>query len=268
MQLCKQCKYFTSCGDVSRVEPCNGFEKAAPEMKTVDQIERAIDRNRAAIASAESEITALSFSVEIRNAIEAHDKPAYLKYHELEKGNAEKIAALCNKVYLLKIENMILYDNRKARIFSDILPIITAACKPFIGKQYGDKTRKKIFDQVHAAGYSFYFCGSHYDTLEFYKVDTGRGYDTGNGHIQAYSKKFEYRFIDADNRLVFDAEMVKPPTKYIDNPKAHAKKIINAYEDYKKALKKAESAQVALNALTPSCIDHYYKVSGIRETLL
>ena len=264
--VCNGCKYYSVCGDDSRAVACDGFEKAVA-MKTVEQIDRTIKKNRETIETTEKEIANLSMSEARAAAFHDHNKERLHELHAVAATNAEKIAALCEKVYLLKVENMILYDNRKARIFADVMPIIETACKPFIGKSYGDKTRHKIADAVRAAGYSFFFGGYHYDTLEFCKLNP-RGGACGSDYIKAYADSWEYRFIDSDNKLAFDPSRVRVPVKYIENPKAHAKKVVKAYEEYKKALEKAEKAQEAMNEIKPTCIDHFNKVSNVYRSLV
>ena len=262
--ICNTCKYFNTCGDVERVAPCDGYEKAVV-MKTVKQIENAIKRNLETINNAENEITALSMKNERAAASNDHDIKRWKELNEISNANAGKIAELCEKVYMLKIENMILADNKKARIFADFMPVLADACKPFIGKPYGEKTREKISSTVRAAGYSFYFDGRGY--IGFVKLDD-RGYACGNDYIKAYSTPYPYNFITDDNRLVFNPDNARISIKYTENPKSHAKQVVKAYEAYKKALEAAEKAQTAFNNMKPACIDHFNKVQSVYKTLV
>lgn len=264
---CKTCKYFNGCGDLVRIAPCDGYEKAAaPEMKTAKQIDAAINRNLDAIAKAENDIVNLSMKQERATAFNDHNIDRLKELHKVADDNAGKIAELCEKIYLLKIETAILRDNLKARIFADAMPVIAAAVAPYNGKSYGDKTREKIRTAARANGYSFYFPDDH--SIELAKLDA-RGCCYSGDYIKAYGS-YKNPVIDADNKLQFAVDKFNPPFVYIDNVKSHAKRILKAFNAYKKQVATAEKLQSELNALLPATINNLRAVDhfNANKTLL
>lgn len=266
---CTGCKYFGACGDINRVEVCSGFQKEetiTTTMKTPEQVRKEQDKNRAKIAELEKELDTITHGEEIKSAIQTHNMERYKELNAIKEQNKERIGAICNEIYLLKVVSCVLSDNYRASVVNKALPIIRDACSQFEGKPYGEKTKQKIRDAVRAQGYTFFFDGYlTRDRLALARIDE-RGCVNGVDFIDIYAKH-DTPFVDKENKLHFPAEL-KNPVTYSDNPRKKAKEIIKAFELFKKQAEQAEKAQNALNLLLPRCIDHFHKVNRPNNNLV
>lgn len=258
INTCKDCKYFNSCGDLNRVEPCNGYERKAVTMKTYKQIEKEIQKTRAEIEQLSLDLEAIERKEERRAEAKANNIERLREISESIRENADTITAICDKIYLNKITLAVLRDCYKAAVVAQALPIIAEETAKFNGKSYGEKTRDKIREQVKQRGFWFYIGGHNNDTLTI-SVINDHGYSCGDD-CKAYAP-YSSPFLTSDNKLSFDPSTVFHYYKYTENPKKAAREIIKAYETYKKDIARAYKAQNAFNDLLPENISGQHNIT-------
>lgn len=236
-------------------------------MKGLKQINNEIKKNAKRIEELTNEVCELSNRDEIRTEARANNYARCKELHEEAEKNAEQIKSISEEIYILKIIGAILQENRRAAIINEALPIIAAACEPYNGKAYGEKTREKIRDQVRAAGFTFYFDGyGTRDRLEVAALNAN-GCCYGSDYCTIYTN-YETPFVDSFNKLQFDASTLRNRYKYAENPRKAAKAIIKAHETFRKATAKAYAAQSAINELLPESIDRFRNVTEPYRTIV
>lgn len=250
--VCNGCKYYSSCGDVDRIEKCEGFE-ILPD--TPEKISTRIRRNAEKIETLENFI--LSNKDERRKLYESHDIASLKKRHESD--DVAEINA-SEKIYHLQIENAILKDNYRYSVLFYATPVIINACKLYFNKSYGEKTKDKIRDIVRESGYTFYFESGYFDsestTIKIAKLDAN-GCCYGNDYITGYITS-ETPFITKENKLnISDATTIKTHIKYVSDVAGRVKELLKAHREYKKAMEKCDALETVLNNLLPSNYDSY-----------
>ena len=231
-------------------------------MKKYKEIIAEIRTNMNTIAEQENEIIILDMKEEKTAAIKNGTMKEYKAVAEEAKKNAEKISALCSSIYRLKILDKILQSNAEAAFIAESIPAIKAAFKKYEGKQYGEKTRANIRQEVNKSGIGFYIGGTTLaETISIYSL-TPEGC-TGEMKADLYSK---VHFISPDNRIQAEAAEVYG-RNYIENPEERAEEIIKAKRQLEEAAKAAKAAEEALNALLPRSIDHVYNTKSDYITL-
>lgn len=244
-------------------------------MENYINILKQIKKETAAIEKETAQLDILDYEAEKAEAIAKQD---FAKYKELVKAaenNAGAISKLCTKIYLREIKKRVLSSNLRAAVFDAGYRVIAEAFKPYEGKQYGEKTREKIFEAVRAAGFGFYFEGySGKYQINIYTLDDG--YRNGNsikaeGWSVVYTDerypdgKSDY-FITDDNTINLGNVYAKPHDTYYEDPTAAAKAIYKAIKDHQAALEKARATEEALRAIIPDGIARPDHLSEYRPT--
>lgn len=220
-------------------------------MKTRKQITNEITKNKNKIEALTAELENIEKKAEIRREAQAGNYNRCKELHDEARAHADKITELCNEIYILKIVGWILAENLRSATVAEALPVIAGIVEPYNGKPYGEKTREKLWKAARDRGFAFYFEG--YSSKDYLKVAAldANGCCYGRDYMTIYTS-YETPFIDKDNKLQFNLFKLRNNYKYIENPRSHAKKIIKAYEEYKKTTAKAYAAQSAFNSLLPS----------------
>lgn len=234
-------------------------------MKNYKAIKEEIKANLAKIKENDNKIEALDMIQERRAAADIKDFAKVKELRQESEKNADKIAALCDESYKLKIINSILSDNEAAAMFNEVMPIIKSAFAKYEGKPYGEKTSEKIREEVKKSGFCFYIDG-------FMKKDTIKVYEIENGYKTGSCKEIEIHeyknpFIDSENKIrVAESE----PTiyeHYTENPEERAAEILRLHQEYKRAAEILQKAQSELSSVLPSHISIQNKVTYINPTL-
>jgi len=230
-------------------------------MKKYKDILKEINKNRETKKAKELEVERLEYKWERRRAAEhgRFNNEEWHKYYELAQANEDTIKELYHDIYILEIKARILKANARAALLAESLPIIKKAFEPYAGKPYGEKTAEKIREEVHRAGYGFYFEGQDDYRIVVYTLNED-GYKSfadesetkgtandENGHIMS--------FITSDNKInVLNVYQVKPRDNYSENPTKDAHRIDKAIKAYNKATKEIESQRRDLCDLLPDGI--------------
>lgn len=230
-------------------------------MKTLKEIKKQLEENRASIKAMTAEIMKLDYTEERRAAAQGNgffNNQTWKEYHEAAEANAGRIAELTNKIYIAEVATRILQANARAALIAEATPVILKTCEKYNGKPYGEKTAEKIRQEVRAAGYSFYFEGYKNSRLVIYQLNaqgyvtpreteaTAAAYDEA-GHIES--------FITDENKLNIANVIIKPYTdKYTENPTKAAAKVAQAIRKYSEATKALERQRRELCDVLPDGI--------------
>lgn len=228
-------------------------------MKKYNTIIQEMKKNRSNIEELTAQYMELDQDSDKSAAIRSNNMQAYKAAADKAKENQEAMKEISDKIYKAEIIQRILQENAQAALFAEAYPVIKAAFKKYNGKQYGEKTKQAIYDEVRAAGYSFYFTGySESDTIEVYPLDR-EGYKThakeakaiaidDQGHIAA--------FITRDNKINLENVTASPRKQYTENPTKKAAQIIKAAKAHQEATRKAKETASELASLLPEGLNH------------
>lgn len=224
-------------------------------MKDFRSIYKEIEANKATIAAAMLEIDKLSYKEE-RAAVKfnkANTETLKALRAQAEQ-NAGKIDELSNKIYLLKVENLILADNMKAAIAAEALPVILAAGKKYEGKKHGPKTADAIREEVKKAGF-FAYISSDGRTAYVSVVNRENMCSDYRYPDIKINTRYNAPFVTDENKVNFTAAEAETPA-YIEDTKSRAAAVIEAYNKYYEAREAADKARSELNDIMPA--DRYY----------
>jgi len=228
-------------------------------MKALKEIKKAIAKNRETIEANKNKIMALDYTEERREAVKdagRFNNEAWRELHEKAEANADEIKKLSDDNYILEIEARILKENAKAALFAEAYPVILKAFEKYDGKQYGEKTADKIREEVHAAGFGFYFSGHlHNDTINIYELRDGLKNHvceecTAHGK---YSAETWPEFITNDNKINIKNVDVSP-LRYTEKPGQEARKVAKAIKHYTETTRAAEKERAELAQMLPDGI--------------
>lgn len=247
-------------------------------MEKFNDILKQINKEKKTIEKETAELDVLDMRAEKEAAIAAQDYKKYMDIRKDAENNAGEYSKICRSIYMHEIKLRVLYNNLRAAVFEAGYQVIKDAFKPYNGKQYGDKTREKIYQAVHAAGFGFYFEGySGKYQIKIYTLDEKYGgCRTGNsieaeGWAVVYTDekypdgKSDY-FITDDNTINLENVAAKPHDKYIDDVNAAAKAIYKGIKDHQAALEKARATEEALRAILPDGIKRPDHLSSYNPT--
>lgn len=234
-------------------------------MKDFKAIKEEIKNNLTKIKENDNAVCALDMIDERRAAADIKDFAKVKELRQESEKNANKIAALCDESYKLKIINSILSDNEAVAMFNEVMPIIKKAFAKYEGKPYGEKTREKIREEVIKSGFGFYVDGYiSKDTIKVYEMENG--YKTGScKEIEIHDYKSP--FIDSENKIRVAESNPTIHEHYTENPEERAAEILRLHQEYKRAAEILEKAQSELSNALPSNISISHKVGYINPML-
>ena len=210
----------------------------------------------------EAKIAELSYSSAREDAAWKKDFATVKDLREKMKANEAEIIALSEELQLLKIEAYIIRGNVKNTLAAYGAEVIAAVFQKYDGKQYGEKTRAAIYDDVKKAGISFYFEYEKKEICIDYLTDAGFTWDYSNrGSISNY----DLPFVDDQNRVnaaAFTGGRFRIAGAFVENTRKQARDIVKAYGKYKAVIEKAAAAQSAFNSLLPETMKHYNNVDA------
>lgn len=140
-------------------------------MKHFNEIMEELKANAAEISTAEAEETKLHLAW--MNVDDYEEKLE--KFHALE----EKIAAISAHVVDLKIARELMKNNACVALFHDALPVVLEVLQKYNGKPYGEKTEKKIADEIQEKTGARAYIRSRYgtDEISIYPIGVCGGND-------------------------------------------------------------------------------------------
>lgn len=228
-------------------------------MKNYEAAVQALESNDSAIARKEKEIIDLSFDLAIRSAISNGNMEEYKELKAKADANKDAVNALCEDVYLLKIEKAILKDNVTAALFMDAYPIIVDICKKYQGKPYGEATRQKLYEEGRKHGFSFSFSGNYTGKERSRLCIHATDSTTNQVEVYAsYSKDgTKESFVTEENKINVQNVTTKPYEKFVEDTKARALEIAEVIREYKEITRKASEVRARFTSILPT--------TGIKE---
>ena len=162
----------------------------------------------------------------------------------------------------LKSINKILSENVNASFAEYVTPIIKDIMQKYAGKQYGEKTRKKIQDAAHENGIGFYFDGyREKDTIVIYCMNQNgcKAYNLPEIRIHATDTEGKRAYFISENNKIADFSTVNFSNyyNYTENPDEKREQIKQAYENFSKLVELASKAEKELNSLLPEKVSHF-----------
>lgn len=167
----------------------------------------------------------------------------------------EKATANYIKANDLIKENKILQENARASFAQYAAGIIAEVFKKYNGKQYGPKTKAKIYEEARAAGIGFYLDGyGRRDTINAYPLNKD-GYRSGSEmdvKIHARKENKPGEIVNEANTIINDYEALANYNKYTESATDTAEEIRKLYDELKEAAAKTREIQDKINALLPT----------------
>lgn len=154
----------------------------------------------------------------------------------------------------LRKVNVILTENAKASFAEYAKEIIKTVMKKYTGKQYGEKTKEKIYAEVKQAGVSFYINynntfvvsalndnGYYRDPLRYINIFARKENNAKNGEI-----------INNNNKIVNDFETLENGNHYTEDPAGTIREAKALFEELKKTIEKAKELEAKVNKFIPN----------------
>ena len=161
---------------------------------------------------------------------------------------------------MLKLENMILKDNARNKLYHLIAPFIIEALEKYNNKPYGEKTRERISQEIESKTACRVYFSSDGATIYPSTKEYGYLFRYNDFDIYTrYDKKANDRIrILKDNKIQAISQediYLSCCREYVKNPKAKAKRITKAFCELKEKEKQFDNACKEFNELLPSNID-------------
>ena len=178
-----------------------------------------------------------------------------------EEAEAEAVK-LYTRAEELKSINKILSENANASFAEYVTPIIKDIMQKYNGKQYGEKTRQKIYTAAHETGISFYFDGyREKDTIHVYCLSPEgyKAYNMPEIRIHATDTEGKRSYFISETNKINDFSTVKFSTyyNYTEDPSEKREQLKKKYEEFSKLVELASKAEKELNALLPEKVNHF-----------
>lgn len=193
---------------------------------------------------------------------------AAVKAAKWSEKNAPEIAAKAQEAELLRVECKVLHDNARRALYAEVMPIVCETLKKYDGKPYGEKTEKKIADEIKSRCNIHFYMRREYKNTALHLVPlNSQGYSGTMFNYQDFDIYGEREKIgdeapqalDENNKIhAFPPEAFRLSycAPYIDDARAHAEKILAEFAALKKARDEYREKISAFNDLLPSWIGH------------
>lgn len=181
-----------------------------------------------------------------------------------DRAKDDEYAKNCEQIEFFRLVDKILTDNARQSAIEYLVPIFAEIISKFKGKQYGEKTKAKISEQMkQKTGFDVWLTETIYSTeITFYDTETHFFWHT-NTKLELtprYKDGIIAQILSGNTIQEFDAKewYLSYCADYVDDVIERAYAIKWARQTAKHAYEQAEQAFSALNALVPSSIDHLY----------
>lgn len=207
--ICISCKYFNTCGDVERVEPCQGYFNGATTLNAIDHELNAARIHRDSLKEERARLDDVfsGLSEKRRAARIAKNAAEYDALTPVIDETLSAIAAIETKTRRVNETVAILNNNKIIFVINSAVPVIIEEFTKYAGRPYGEKTQQKISDAIKTR------CG-----VRAY-IDTS--YYSGKTAIDIYSDIIGY-CPDARIYSTFDTENNIRTTFLTDDNKINA----------------------------------------------
>ena len=175
------------------------------------------------------------------------------------------------KIKNCKIAIKILKNNAKIALFNEVMPVALEVLKKYSGKPYGDKTRRKIRDEVKQKTNCCFYIGSRWGSCSFdvdpmggfgsdYNISCGTEYTDGSKKPLLIDNKIQIVSFDEIALYYIAREYVENIGERVDELKAV----------YKEALAKQKELETICNrynSLAVGDLAHIYHDKRIYENM-
>lgn len=257
LNMCTSCKYFDTCGDFDRVEPCTGYAPGIAPLYAIDNALDAARKNRDDLKSVlDAKHANYGAFYDAKKAARLAGDAARLgALTEAAAAALDDIAATEDKKRALDDAIAVLNNNRIVSIMYDALPAIKTAFMKYARKPYGEKTRAKIADEIKT------YCGvrAYIDTTLYNRNNINVYTDIhGARDIYIYSAidpetntRPQFLIDNKINPAAFNAlECNYNPGRYVVNIEEYLKERAARREAIKAAEKALSNAAAVYNNLS------------------
>lgn len=158
-----------------------------------------------------------------------------------------------------KLRAAILRDNARRAFFEEITPQAVAIFQKYAGRPYGEKTRRKIADEIHekTGFYCYISANSYHSKMQFAAGETRAPWTYDEMELSLYhGKENELRpLLDSKNKISTESADALQPyglRPYVEDPDEQAEKIKAAHERALAAWETWSAAASAYNDLIPT----------------
>lgn len=166
----------------------------------------------------------------------------------------------------LKIE--ILKDNAKQALTAELMPVIAEIWNKYEGKPHGEKTAKKISDELEAATGYYIHIGNRYDDARITIYIRGVVSDL---ELYPIWNGIKQPAIDSDNkivRIIPENFKIYCCGEYVENVNKHIKELKKAHAKAKELEKAFNDAVTEYNKLTRGKIERANAREGVKNYLV
>ena len=163
--ICISCKYFNTCGDVERVEPCKGYFNGATTLNAIDHELSAARIHRDSLKEERARLDNVfsGLSEKRRAARIAKNVTDYDALTPAIDETLSAIAAVETKTRRIDETISILNNNKIIFVINNAVPVIVDEFTKYAGRPYGEKTKQKISDAIKTrCGVRAYIDTSYY----------------------------------------------------------------------------------------------------------
>lgn len=176
---------------------------------------------------------------------------------EISSARARRDAAR-EPIPAAKLRAAILRDNARRAFFEEMTPQAVEIFKKYAGRPYGEKTRRKIADEIHEkTGFYCYISANSYNSkMQFAAGETRAPWTYGEMELTLYHGNGERApLLDSKNKISMesaDALQAYGIREYVEDPDEQAEKIKAAHEKSLAAWETWSAAASAYNDLIPT----------------
>lgn len=171
----------------------------------------------------------------------------------------------------LELTRKILKNNAKVALFNDVLPVALEILKKYSGKPYGEKTRKKIAEEIKATTNCRFYISSRYGSYSFevYPVDAfGNDYNISCGTEYTDGNKKPLLIDNKIQLVTFDEIALYYISRdYVEDIPHRIEELKQLYKEAVAKQKELETICGCFNALAVGDIPHIYKDKNIYENM-
>lgn len=158
-----------------------------------------------------------------------------------------------------KLRAAILRDNALRAFFEEIAPQAVEIFQKYSGKPYGEKTRRKIADEIHekTGFYCYISANSYHSKMQFAAGETRAPWTYDEMELSLYhgSENERRPLLDSKNKINMEsADALQPYDRrpYVEDPEEQAQKIEAAHKKALEAWETWSAAASAYNELIPT----------------
>lgn len=193
--------------------------------------------------------------------------------HAAHQSLLDNIAAVAARIVDLKIARELMKNNACVALYHDVLPVVLEVLQKYKNKPYGEKTEKKIADEIQARTNCRAYIRTRYgnDEICIYPSVFGNTYNITCGpHPNVDREKQEYLLSgNKINPIPFESfSLWYIPTNYIDDIPAAVAELKRLRAEAVSKQKELATICSAYNSIARGGLEHIYKDKAIFERFI